>query len=259
MTYSKLLQQMTEVVVVITLIGCTTPATPLEAATPTQIPPVIPSPSPTATLVQISSFAECVEAGYSIQRTYPRQCISDNDEIFEETLDEGIIFSKVYGEKGRSEEAVSITLTDDGGYLITGTEPHVRKFDVSGEKEWEYNLGSELGKEFPFANAAFGCGLARQTSNGGYMIMAVASTMHEDGGQNVIRFFTIKLDRDGKWGSVEAIAEKAGKVFYLDSDGKPVWLTSLGIEIGMQRKVVETLDGGYAMAGPLPQDSSGSN
>jgi hypothetical protein len=83
--------------------------------------------------------------------------------------------------------------------------------------------------------------------------------MHEDGGQNVIRFFTIKLDRDGKWVSVEAIAEKAGKVFYLDSDGKPVWLTSLGIEIGMQRKVVETLDGGYAMAGPLPQDSSGSN
>lgn len=256
MTYQKLLQQVIGAILVITVIGCIAPSTPLESPTPMQpmrVPTVIINPTPT--LFQISSFEECVELGNSIQSTYPRQCISDSGEIFKEVLPEGVIFSKIYGEKGHYEDAFFITSTINGGYLITGAangyQCLIRKLDASGETEWEYALGLELREEFQFPNGMFSCWSARQTSDGSYVIIGTGRT--EFG--LIGKFFIIKLDRDGKWGSAEIIVEREGKIAHLDKEGSVIWLNSFD----MGGEVIETSDGGYAIAGRFSSGSPDSS
>ena len=241
------------VILVIVLVGCSTPKTPIALATLPHIP--TPTQVPTATLnpttsVKISSFGECFALGYRIQNTYPRQCINNIGEIFTETLDEGMIFSKTYG----NHEGRFITSTNDGGHLIAGesTGCWILKLDANSEKAWDASFSQELSKEFQLENATFWCWLARQTPDGNYVAMG---TGYDANFGQFRKTFTITLDHQGNLVSGQLIAERGTKTPYLARDGNLVWLTSLGIP----REVRETLDGGYMIVGHFEQSSPDSS
>jgi hypothetical protein len=260
MTYQKRLQNFIGVIFILVLIGCSAPKTTSEAPTATQVATITARPNPTVTPIRISNFKECVASGNPIEKTYPHQC-SNNGNVFEQTLERGAILGKAYKHSGSF--APSMTVTSDNGYLILGgvDESDVFKLSALGKKEWEYNIGPEFTKQFSFKNAIFGCLTARETSNGGYVIMVMGI---KEGGCcggggwffGTEKFFTIELDRDGKWVSAKALTSKAGKVAYLNSRANPIWLTSVGMSTVPPRKVIETLDGGYAIAGLRYQSST---
>ena len=240
------------------LSGCTN-----SAALPTSAPPTTPlqEPSPIPTAIQpqtiltptllITNFEQCVNAGGSIQRTYPHQCISSGGESFEEVLPAGIVFSYIYGNKGRGdrEDPYFITPTLDGGYLITGrandSQCLVRKINSKGEEEWAYRSGRELSEEFQFVNASFNCWSAVQSPDGEYRVLVHGAN------NSVGKFFLIKFDKDGKRGLGTVINFRQGRSLHWDKDGNLVWLKSFGLAA----KVIETSDGGYAFVGRFPNDS----
>lgn len=249
----KLLQCLHVVIIAIVIMGCTAPAgMPTALATPTPSPistevqTVTPHPTPTS--VSISSFEECFALGYEIHNTYPRQCIRNNGEIFTEALDEGVIFSKTYDNQGRF-----ITITRDGGYLIAGSSTGcwILNLDAHGEKVWDSSFGQELSEEFQLSQIDFWCWMARQTPGGEYVAMGTA---YDANFGQFRKPFVITLDDQGHMMSGQVITEKQGKTPYLDRDGNLIWLTSMD----MERKVIETSDGGYVIVGKSPQDPEGS-
>lgn len=255
----KLLQRWTGVMLAIVLIGCTAPtetsiapATPSQTPIPTQIPTVNQNPTPTP--VKISSFEECYVGGW-IQNTYPRHCITNSGEIFTEALEKGVIYSRTYGSTTSHETGYFIASTRDGDYLITGQLNYgcwVLKLDASGEKEWESSFEQELRQELQLWNYDFRCLLARQTPDDDYVIIGMG---YEEFRSSQTPFFLIKLDHEGNWVSGQVIAEKAGKIPYLDQDGNLIRLTS----IGTQGAVTEAIDGGYITVNQYPERSSDSS
>jgi hypothetical protein len=251
----KTFQRMWEIMLVVALVRCTPPTTPVNLATPiplstsTKVSTVTPTPIPT--VVEITSFEECIVSGALIQDTFPRQCISNKGEIFQE----GLIFSKTYG-TANYDTGRFITSTLDGGYLITGDTNGcwVLKLDALGEKEWESTFSQELNQEFELSNTGFVCWLAKQTPDGGYAIMGVGNDTFS-GGMMKQTPFIITLDDAGKRLTGQLIVEKAGKIPYLNQAGKLIWLTSLGL----RGKVFETIDGGYIIVGHFKQSSPDSN
>jgi hypothetical protein len=239
----KWLQPVLEALLVTALVGCTVPATP--HAMPTSTDVQTPKISATSTQVLISSFEECAALGNPIQNTYPRRCISARDEVFTESLEDGILFSQTYGDKGE-ETPHFITLTKDRGYLLTASiyddQCLILKLNVSREKEWESVFGQELREEFQWDKARFRCWSARQTSDGGYVIMGTASD------ESVRKSFLLKLDRNGEQVSSEIIPERKGKFAHLSPAGEIIWLNSFNIS----STVVETSEGGYALVGTFP-------
>lgn len=253
----KLLQQLANVMLAIVLIGCTAPTeTPTVVATyaptPTQVPTITPNPTPTS--VKISSFEECYVGGW-IQNTYPRQCITNSGEIFTEALEEGVIYTKTYGGEKSHKTGRFITSTKDGGYLITGQANYgcwILKLDASGEKEWESAFEQELHQELQLYSG-FSCFLARQTPEDSYVIMGQEYDLYS-GLLQKSSFFMLTLDQEGRWVSGQVIAEKAGKIPYLDHDGNLIRLTSLGTS----GRVTETYDGDYIIVSQFPEESSES-
>jgi hypothetical protein len=241
----------------IVLIGCaaqtdTPTAVDTHTQTPTQVLTI--TPNPTLTPVKISSFEECYGNGW-IQNTYPRQCVTNDGEIFTESLGEGVLYTKTYGEAKRHETGFFMTSTKDGGLLIAGEINHdcwVLKLDALGEKEWEAPFDYNLRQELQLSTGASRCLLARQTPNGDYVIMGRGYT---EGGAPPKPFFSVTLDHEGNWLSGQRIAEKAGKIPYLDHDGNIVRLTS----IGTSGAVTETTDGGYIIVNQYPEGSENSS
>lgn len=240
---------------IVALVGCTPPTTPVNLTTPiplsisTKVSTVTPNPTPT--VVQITNFEECIASGALIRDTFPRECLSNKGEIFQE----GLIFNKTYG-TANYDTGRFITSTVDGGYLITGDTNGcwVLKLDAFGEKEWESTFSQELNQEFELPNTGFVCWLAKQTPDGGYTIMGVGNDSFS-GGMMKQTPFIITLDHVGKRLSGQVIVEKAGKIPYLGQDGNLIWLTSLGLK----RKVFETIDGGYIIVGHFDQSLPDSN
>ena len=253
----KLLQHLIGVMLAIVLIGCTAQTgTPIAVGTHTQTPTQVPTitSNPTPTPVKISSFEECYAGGW-IQNMYPRQCITNDGEIFTESLGEGVIYSRTYGDAKKHETGYFITSTKDGGLLITGQINHdcwVLKLDSSGEKEWEAPFDYDLRQELQLSTGASRCLLARQTPNGDYVMMGIGYT---EGRATQVPFFLITLDHEGNWLSGQVIAEKAGKIPYLDHDGNLVRLTS----IGTSGTVTETIDGGFIIVNQYPERSENSS
>lgn len=258
----KFLQRWTGMTLAIVLFGCTAPTeTPIALATssPTSIPTQVPTLTlnPVATSVHISSFEECITAfGSWLQGTYPRQCITKNGEIFTEALEEGVIFSRTYGNTTIREKGRFITSTGDGGYLIVGDARYgcwVLKLDASREKEWEVFFEQELSQEFQLYSTGFSCLLARQTPDDGYVIIGKGYDTYSGLFQGP--FFIITLDHEGNRVSGQVIAEKAGKIPYLDQDGNLIRLTSLG----SLERVTESLDGGYIIVSKYSERSPESS
>jgi hypothetical protein len=251
MSYQKLLQLLNGVLLVIALVGCTAPAThivlstPFESSTPASVQTA--TPNATATSAKISSFEECFALGNLTQGSYPRQCMSQDGEIFTEALDKGVIFSKSYGGANYG-IGVFMTTTMDGGYLIIGSGCWILKLDARGEIEWESSLSQELREKFQLTNTSYACWEARQTSDGGYTMWG---TGIDDFGTFFRKPFVIKLDRDGHLMSAEIFNEKEGKIPHIDPEGNFIWLNSFGI----QGKAIGTLDGGYMIFGKFREGS----
>lgn len=221
------------------------------SSTPTSIDALIRlTPTPL-----ISDYEKCSEIGNFVPKTYPRQCVGDSGEVFEEELPREIIFSQIYGETGHTETAYSILSTTDGGYLITGqvgiAQCLIRKVDATGEKEWEHVLGEQLREEFDFTNGLFTCWSARQVIDGGYVI--VGTGRQEMGMKS--NAFLLMLAGDGSRKSVQEFRWRSGMSLRLDKEGNPLWLSLFGLA----GDLVETSDNGYAVVGRIwdhaPDDS----
>lgn len=187
--------------------------------------------------------------------TYPRQCIGYDGEIFEAALPPGVIFSRVYGEKGHTETAYSIISTIDGGYLITGQSNYgsclIRKLDSFGEKEWEHVLGEVLREELQTTNGFFICWSGKQITADDYTVIGTGRNEWSTQGNS----FLLRLGDDGTKKSTEEFHWKNGMTLQLDEEGNQIWLSMFGL-LG---KLVETSDNGYAVVGRIwenaPDDS----
>jgi hypothetical protein len=94
--------------------------------------------------------------------------------------------------------------------------------------------------------------LARQTPGNSFVIMGQEYDSYSGIFQK--SFFIITLDQEGSWVSGNVIAEKAGKIPYLDQDGNLIRLTSMGTS----GRVTETLDAGYIIVSQYPDRSPDS-
>lgn len=250
----KVLQPFVMVLVLVGIVGCQSILqTDRPSQTETPVPTILGTVTPftfhtiTPKPVKISRFEECVAAGYRMRSTYPRQCIASNGEIFIEALDEELSFSRTYLTSGSGR---FITSTRDRGTLIAGasvTGCWILKLDAVGEKEWESDFDQELSEELELpSDARFWCQLARETHDGGYAAMGVA---YDSNFGQYRRSFIVTLDHEGNLLSGQLISKKGEKTPHLDRDGNLMWLTSLGIE----RKVIDNVDGGYLTVGKHEQ------
>jgi hypothetical protein len=264
MDYQKVLSCLNVVIILLGIVGCTAPVgMPTVPATTTALPisteaqTVTPNPTPIS--VEASSFEECItSSGSRLDETYPRQCITKNGVVFNQTLDEGITYSKTY-RTGADRPGIFITSTSDGGHLIAGisTGCWIVKLDALGEKEWESDFNQELRQEFGLPGASIWCRLARETPDGSYAAMGVAYDVNF--GQ-YRKLFMLTLDREGNLLTAQLLSKKGEKIPYLDRDGKLIWLTSLGLTpLGIPRQVSETLDGGYIIFGHYEQSIPNSS
>ena len=256
------MQNLTGLMLAVLLFGCTAPTeTPSAVAVspPTSIPTQIMTvnPSSTSTPVHISGFEECIATfGSWLLGTYPRQCLTKNGERFTEALEEGILFSRTYTNTASRERVRFITSTSDGGYLITGEADAgcwVLKLDSSLEKQWDASFEQKIRQKIQLYNIGFSCFLARQTPDDSYVIMGKGFDLYTGLFEEL--FFMITVDHDGNMASGQVIAEKAGKIPYLDQDGKLVRLTS----IGTLAKVTETMEGDYIVVSKYSESSPDSS
>jgi len=199
------------------------------------------------------------------------------------------IWDKTYG--GRDDDiAYSLIQTTDGGYAIAGktrsygvgnADFWVIKLDSKGNKIWDKTFG---GRSIDIAYSLI------QTTDGGYAVAGETKSY----GAGYTDFWVIKLDSKGNkiWNktfggssggeSATTIIQttdggyavaggttsySAGKtdfwVIKLDSEGNKIWdKTFGGSSYESAKTIIQTTDGGYAVAGPgfwiLKMDSKGN-
>ncbi len=139
---------------------------------------------------------------------------------------------KFFGGK-EDENAYSIQLTRDGGFIIGGdtssfgsgkNDLYLIKLDSAGNEQWSKAFG---GDDVEYCNAAI------QTADGGYILAGESST--------------------GGAGMVDAILLKT------DADGKELWTKMYGGHMyDSARKVVQTSDGGYVLLGATSSMGEGN-
>lgn len=180
----------------------------------------------------------------------------------------------------------SIVQTSDGGYALTGSTDsynigkdniYVMKLDYTGKLQWTRTIKS--------SNVNYAYSII-QTRDGGYAVTGYTDSVSGAGKSNV---YVIKLDADGnlKWtktigganwdigysifqttdggyaitGSTFSFHEGGNDIYVirLDAKGNLMWTKTLGQEgndIGCS--IVQTTDGGYAIAGVTYSFGSGN-
>jgi FlaG/FlaF family flagellin (archaellin)/predicted secreted protein len=134
-----------------------------------------------------------------------------------------VVWSRTYGGDG-SDRAYSLVVTSDGGYAVAGSTDSfgaggidfwLIKIDAFGYMEWNKTYG---GPDYDFAHSLV------QTSDGGYVLAGITSSFGAGG----YDFWLVKTDAYGnmEWNQ-----------------------TYGGMENDRAYSVVETSDGGYAIAG----------
>ena len=161
------------------------------------------------------------------------------------TLPKGVIFDKVYAEKNSAgEDFYSIISTTDGGYLITRQPNYgpcsMHKLDSTGEEEWQYAVGEELGKEFV---KEFRCRSLKQITSDGYAVIGTGQDVY----RREVKLFVLKFDSDGARKTVENFRWRNGMSPSLNKEGNLFWLSLFGL----YGPIIETSDNGYAVVGTL--------
>lgn len=226
------------------------------------------------TLVQTTDGGYAL-AGYTLSYTHGNTGLADFY-VAKTDSSGNIQWNRTYG--GFHDEIVnSIVQTDDAGYALTGysssfsntDDAYLVKTDSSGIMQWGRTFG---GTGFEFANSGI------QTSDGGYALAGMTDSY----GAGEYDFYLIKTDSLGymQWsrtyggtGNDEAYSivqtpdggyALAGYThsfgagdsdFWLvktDALGNMVWNRTYGGSYSEEaRSVVQTLDGGYALAGEI--------
>ena len=141
------------------------------------------------------------------------------------------LWSRAYGGPG-VDRAFSIATTKDGGYIVAGYtestgagkgDAWVLKLDADGYEDWQKVLG---GPEYDSANSV------RQTADGGYVAAGTTASF----GAGKEDFWVVKLD----------------------ANGNKLWdKTFGGADSDRAHSIVQTPDGGYAVAGESMYDADG--
>lgn len=139
-----------------------------------------------------SKILESDDGGFVISGTI--YCEGNNDILFLKIDEDGnVLLSRTFGEEDSIESARSIDKTDDGGYIIAGTQSIMRdynimliKTDSSGNEEWREIIGTEEFHE--------GGHDIRQTDDGGYICLA---------GVNKNYYTQLLVVKTDEFGSVE--------------------------------------------------------
>jgi hypothetical protein len=153
-----------------------------------------------------------------------------NDFLLIKTDPNGYMTWKKTYDIGREDTAFSVIQTSDGGYLVAGVtasfiegiyDGWVVKTDPDGDMEWNRTYGGSERDSFS---------AVQQTFDGGYIM---AGSTHS---------FGLEIG-GGAW------------LVKTDEYGNVLWnITYSGEDIGGIRSMVETSDGGYALAGSLNGD-----
>jgi len=183
------------------------------------------------TLLKPLSLALFVAATLPTQTAYIRTSPPANTII--PTTSPSPSFCKAIGGK-KLEAAVSLIQTSDGGYAITGLtksfsagghDVYVVKLDANGNLQWTKTIGGK--------NDDAGLSLI-QTSDGGYTIAGTTTSF----GAGEADVYVVKLDATGNLQWTRAIGGPAS-------------------EIGFS--LIQTSDGGYAIAGSTYSFCAGDN
>ena len=187
--------------------------------------------------VSASSFKQTADGGYIITGYISNFGGGGDDFYLVKTDASGnLTWAKSYGSAGE-DDANSIGLTNDGGYIIAGTttsfgdpngDIYLLKTDSTGNIQWSRDFGSSNGADM--ANSV------QQTADNGYIIGGV--TLSPTFGE----FATlIKTDNNGQmvW----------TKAYGIDSSSSDVSASS----------VVQTADGGYALTGYVSNFGAGDD
>jgi len=223
------------------------------------------------------SVKQTSDGGYVITGYTRAFAISGGDSddcavwLFKTDEDGDVEWSRTYG----GGCGKSVLQTSDGGYVIGGytNDFLLIKTDPDGYMTWNktYDIGRE-DTAFSFI----------QTSDGGYLVVGVTRSFPERvhdawvvktgpggnmewnrtyGGSERDSFSTVQQTADGGYimtGSTHSFGlEISGGTWLVKTDeyGNVLWnLTYTGNDIGGIRSMVETSDGGYALAGSLNGD-----
>jgi len=219
---------------------------------------------------EANSIIQTTDGGYAVagQRA--------NDDFWIIKLDENgnKKWDKTFGDR-YDYKANSIIQTTDGGYAVAGQRANddfwIIKLDENGNKKWDKTFGGRYDYE---ANSTI------QTTDGGY---AVA-------GQRAWDFWIIKLDENGnkKWDKTfggsykdeansiiqttdggyaiagytksEGKVEKDFWIIKLDENGNKKWDKTFGGSYNDEaNSIIQTTDGGYAVAGYTNSKGAGNS
>jgi len=138
------------------------------------------------------------------------------------SVNAALMWSQTYGGAG-SESARSLVATSDGGYALAGSSMAdfwLVKTDASGNMQWNKTYGGP-------STAEVGCSLI-VTSDGGYALAGIWNITDYDRSGNQADFWLVKTDASGNMQWNQTYGGTGNDFAY---------------------SLVETSDGGYALAG----------
>jgi hypothetical protein len=171
-------------------------------------------------------------------------------------------WNKTYGGEG-NDAAQSVVQTRDGGYALVGItrlgtsegDFLLVKTDSTGNMEWSQIYGSEDKDEGH---------CVVQTGDGGYAVSGLMWNRSGNGSAGVIKTDSVgniqwKRNYDGGTAWSVALTSEGGyiiacsKLVKIDSEGNEQWTKTLD---GNAHSVIQTNDGGYAIAGAIANGES---
>jgi thioredoxin-related protein/Tol biopolymer transport system component len=178
---------------------------------------------------------QTIDGGYAVAGQTESKGASDHDFWVIKLDEEGnIVWDRTYGGSG-NDVAFSLIQTTDGSYAVAGyttskgagkEDAWVIKLDEQGNQIWDRTYG---GSDADWASSLI------QTTDGGYAVAAVAVLTYSKGAGN-LDFWVIKLDEQGN----------------------KVWdKTYGGNSDDVVFSLIQTTDGGYAIAGGISSKGAG--
>jgi hypothetical protein len=238
-----------------------------------------------------SSLIQTSDGGYAIAGSYGfvgyKEEVYTGDDVYLVKLDANgnLQWTKTIGGE-KTDGGLSLIQTSDGGYAIAGytssfgageRDVYVVKLDANGNLQWTKTIGG--------LEDDWGCSLI-QTSDGGYAI-AGSTYSFGAGGDDV---YVVKLDANGnlQWtktiggpkgeqgnsliqtsdggyvitGVTFSFSAGSGKVYVvkLDAKGNLQWTKTIGGKWGEAGySLIQTSDGGYAIAGSINSFGAGED
>lgn len=231
---------------------------------------------------QANAVQQTVDGGYIVAGSTTSFGPSKDAWVFKLDSNGAVVWQKTYG-GAVTEYAYSIQQTSDGGYVVAGVtnssgvgsgDAWVFKLDANGEVLWQNTYGNSNSLMTDYAR------VVKQTADGGYIVAGYSTSIgsgslwvlklnangtiawqksYYDGGNA----YDIRQTADGGYiiaGSVTTVMFGSSNILVLkiNADGSEAWQKTYGGGSGdYSYSVVQTADGGYAVAGVTNSYSAG--